>query len=83
MTAVRHPISVARAEALFTSAVPTGTALTRTRLQAVVSAAVRTHGGVRACAAEMAAAYGERPEAAASRMRWALRVVAQADRRRP
>lgn len=75
MEVTRHPIVVARAEALFTSPVPTGVPLTRTQLHEVVAAAVRARGGVRQCAAEMAAAYGERPEAAASRMRWALRVA--------
>jgi hypothetical protein len=83
MTSVRHPVTVARAEALFTSAVPTGVTLSRTQLQVVVSTAVRSRGSVRACAAEMAAAYGECPEAAASRMRWALRTVELAGRRRP
>jgi hypothetical protein len=71
----RHPIVVARAEALFISSVPTGALLTRTELHNIVASAVRTRGSVRQCAAEMAALFGEWPETSASRMRWALRVV--------
>jgi hypothetical protein len=70
-----HPVVIARAEALFASGVPTGEPLTRAQLNDVVAAAVLARGGVQACAAEMAAAFGERPESAPARMRWALRAV--------
>jgi hypothetical protein len=66
------------AEALFASALPTGIPVTDTELDAAVAEALRTRGGVRQCAAEMAAFYGESPDAAARRMRWALQLVAQA-----
>jgi hypothetical protein len=74
----RHIVDVARAEALFTSPLPTGCRLTRRQVDAAVAAQVRKRGGVRQCAAEMAAAYGEQPEIAAARMRWALGAVASA-----
>jgi hypothetical protein len=37
--------------------------------------AVRVYGGTRGCAGEMAAAYGEHPETAATRMRWARHAI--------
>ena len=70
-----HKITVARAEALFSSPVPTGAQLTRTEVRVAVATAVRNRGGVRECAAEMAAAFGEQPDTAVARMRWALSVV--------
>jgi hypothetical protein len=73
-----HPVAVARAEALFVSPLPTGCRLSRRQVDAAVAAEVRRRGGVRRCAAEMAAVYGERPEIAVARMRWALSVVASA-----
>jgi hypothetical protein len=78
MTPPPQMITVARAEALFISSVPTGATLTGTEVHAAVAAAVRAHGGVRQCAAEMAAAFGERPDVAVRRMRWALAIVAGA-----
>jgi hypothetical protein len=36
---------------------------------------VRVHGGSRGCAGEVAAAYGDYPEIAAARMRWARTLV--------
>lgn len=65
----------ARAEALFTSLLATGTQPSRREVATAVANAVRVRRGVRGCAAQMAAAYGERPEAAARRMRWARRVI--------
>ena len=77
MVSVRMPdcLSAARAEALFTSDLPVGAVLSRAEVTAAIQHAVRAHGGVRGCAAEVAAAYGEHPETAAPRMRWALAVV--------
>jgi hypothetical protein len=77
MVSVRMPdcLSVARAEALFTSDLPAGAVLSRAQVTEAIQHAVRTHGGVRGCAAEVAAAYGEHPETAVARMRWALAVV--------
>lgn len=66
----------ARMEALFASAIPTGAMPGRAELAAAIRAAVRTYRGVRGCAAEMGAAYGESPETAIARIRWARGVVA-------
>ena len=42
---------------------------------AAVRSAVLTHGGVRGCAEAVGAAYGDYPETAAARMRWARQVI--------
>jgi hypothetical protein len=68
-------LSTARAEALFVSDLPAGTRAGRREVEAAIRTAVRTNGGVRACAAEMALAYGERPETAVARMSWARTLV--------
>jgi hypothetical protein len=44
-------------------------------MDAAIRRALRTHGGSRGRAADLAAAYGDHPELAAPRMRWALGVV--------
>jgi hypothetical protein len=76
---IDHPAAVvSSAEALFASPVPTGSHLTLVLLHAAVAAALRRHGGIRACVGMMAAAYGDSPEAAAARMRWALAAVEDA-----
>jgi len=69
---------VACAEALFASALPTGSPVTSAELDAVVAEALGSRGGLGRCAAEMAAVYGESPDAAVRRMRWALQLVALA-----
>jgi hypothetical protein len=68
-------LAVARAQALFTSDLPIHSQPSRTEVTDVIRRAMHTHGGVQACACEVAAAYGEHPEVAAPRMRWALTVV--------
>lgn len=70
-------LCAARAEALFTSQFPVGSAPEFGAVQAAIIRAVRIYGGTRGCAAEVAAAYGEHPETAAPRMRWARAVVEQ------
>ena len=72
---------VARAEALFASALPTGSPVTAAQLDTAIAATLHTRGGVAGCAADMAAIYGENPCFAAERMRWALRVLRQAAER--
>jgi hypothetical protein len=69
-------LTAARAEALFISNVSAGVTMTREEFKEVVRLAVLRYGGVRGCAAEVAAAYGDHPETAAPRMRWARQVVA-------
>ena len=77
MTIKTAPLTAARAEALFTSQLATGSQPSYEVVQTAIRIAVRTYGGVRGCAAEVAAEYGDRPELAAPRMRWARHVVEQ------
>jgi hypothetical protein len=75
-------LTAARAEALFTSMLSADSLPSRTELSAAIAQAVRAHGGCHGCAAEVAAAYGDHPETAAPRMRWARTVVETVYRRR-
>ena len=68
-------LTAARAEALFTSDVSACSILTRDESRDAIRRALLRHGGVRGCAAEVAAEYGDHPETAAPRMRWARQVV--------
>jgi hypothetical protein len=70
-------LTAARAEALFTSQLATGSRPTYEVVETAIRIAVRSYGGVRGCAAEVAAEYGDHPELAAPRMRWARHVVEQ------
>ncbi len=65
----------ARAEALFASDLSQSATVTRAEATAAIAHALRRYGGTRGCAARMAAEYGEHPETAAARMRWARRTV--------
>jgi hypothetical protein len=67
-------LTAARAHALFTSELSAYSRATPSQVADAIRFAVRMH-GIRGCAAEVAAAYGERPETAAARMRWARTVV--------
>ncbi|MFI1994791.1 hypothetical protein [Actinoplanes sp. NPDC020271] len=69
-------LAVARTDALFVSALSTGSRPGRDEVDATVRAEVRRHRGSRGCAAEVAARYGEVPEYAVRRTIWARRVVA-------
>ncbi|WP_433727136.1 hypothetical protein ACQP2Y_11590 [Actinoplanes sp. CA-051413] len=73
----RQCIVIARAEALFASFVPTGAPLTPAEAHEAVAQAVRSRGGIRRCAAEMAAVFGDSPDAAVARMRWALGIITE------
>ncbi|GAA0463754.1 hypothetical protein [Streptomyces olivaceiscleroticus] len=68
-------LTVARAEALFSSGMSVGSWPTQGELATAVRDAVRSHGGIRGCAVELAGAYGEHPETAVPRMRWALQQI--------
>jgi Arc/MetJ family transcription regulator len=70
-------LAAARAEALFVSPLSATTWPDRRQVEAAVRDAVRAHGS-RGCAAEVAAEYGEHPDDAVRRMRWARAVVAEA-----
>jgi len=72
---MRTQLLAARAAALFASDLPTGSRPDGPAADAAIAAAVHACGGQRGCVSTMAAAYGDCPETAAPRMRWALGVV--------
>ena len=74
-TEATTPLTAARAEALFTSQLATGSQPAGDVVEEAIRIAVRAHGGVRGCAADVAAEYGDHPELAVPRMRWARGVV--------
>src|SRR5215469_12924549 len=67
-------ISTARADALFVSALQRSEEPSTAQVQQAIAAAIRTF-GARGCAARVAQEYGEHPETAVPRMRWARAVV--------
>ena len=67
-------ISTARADALFVSALQRSEEPSAAQVQQAIAAAIRAF-GARGCAARVAQAYGEHPEIAVPRMRWARAVV--------
>jgi hypothetical protein len=69
-------LSAARAEALFASQLSTGSRPVRAVVETAIRVAVRAY-GVRGCAGQVAAEYGDHPELAVPRMRWARDVVDQ------
>jgi hypothetical protein len=71
-----HPsISAARADALFVSALQRSGEPTARQVRQAVAAAVRRFGD-QGCAERVAQEFGEHPELAADRMRWARQAVA-------
>jgi hypothetical protein len=75
MNTTTDAFTAARAAALFVSDVSVADHPTDTEVDDAIRRSLRTHGGSRGCAADLAAAYGDRPELAAPRMRWALGIV--------
>jgi hypothetical protein len=69
-------LNVVRSEALFASALPSSCEPTAAQVRAELARTVRSL-GVRGCAARMAQEFGDAPEAAVARMRWARRVVSE------
>jgi len=67
----------ARADALFASALQRSDEPSAWQVEQAVTAAIGAF-GVRGCAARVAQAYGEHPETAVTRMRWARTAVADA-----
>ncbi len=67
-------ISAARADALFASALQRSDEPSAEQVRQAIAAAVRAF-GARGCAARVAQAYGEHPETAVRRMRWARTAV--------
>jgi len=77
----RHQTSVSavRCEALFVSALQRSEHPDAGQVRRAVAAAMRQYGDC-GCAAQVAQEYGEHPEIAAARMRWARGAVAEAFR---
>jgi hypothetical protein len=75
MSTMTDPITAARAAALFVSDLSVTNQPTCAQVTAAIQLALRGHGGSRGCAADVAAAYGDYPELAAPRMRWARSVI--------
>ncbi len=75
-------LAAARAEALFVSPLQTGAVVTRAQADAAIRRAVATY-HVRGCAVAVAGEYGEHPELAVPRMRWAADTVATLYQRQP
>jgi hypothetical protein len=69
-------LPAARVAALFASPLSAGREPTPAEVDRAIQESVRAHGGIRGCCAEMAAAYGDYPETAVTRTRWARRAVA-------
>src|SRR6202043_1845075 len=66
--------STARADALFASALQRSDEPSAAQVRQAITAAVRAF-GAEGCAARVAQAYGEHPETAVLRMRWARAAV--------
>ncbi|MDF5758335.1 hypothetical protein [Spongiactinospora sp. TRM90649] len=68
-------LRAARAKALFVSPLSATGSPSAEEATHAIRAALRVHGGSRGCEGEVAAIYGDYPDTAASRMRWALATV--------
>jgi hypothetical protein len=73
-TAYHLSISTARADALFVSALQRSDEPSATQVSQAIAATIGQF-GARGCAARVAQAYGEHPETAVPRMRWARALV--------
>jgi hypothetical protein len=70
-------IATARADALFASALQRSDQPSAAQVHQAIATAVRTF-GTGGCAAQVAQAFGEHPDTAVPRMRWARAAVAAA-----
>ncbi|GAB1690946.1 hypothetical protein [Krasilnikovia sp. M28-CT-15] len=70
-----NPINTVRSQALFVSALQPSDNASPDQVREAIAAAVRRFRG-RGCAALMAQEFGDHPDAAAARMRWARNEVA-------
>ena len=70
-----HSLNDVRSEALFASALQPSDMPTAAQVRAEIMHTVRQL-GTRGCAARMAQEFGDAPQPAVARMRWARRVVA-------
>jgi hypothetical protein len=72
----RQMLSLARAQILAVSSLSSAAQLDRGSVDAAIRATVRSYGGVNGCVAALAQEFGEYPETAPLRMRWAKQAVA-------
>jgi hypothetical protein len=72
-------MSTGTAEALFASTLQPSEHPTVEQVTAAVRDSLRRHGGQRGCASVCAAEYGEHPDTAPARMRWALALTNHVD----
>jgi hypothetical protein len=79
MTSAPYHLSIsgARADALFASPLQRSYDPSARQVRQAIVTAIGTY-GARGCAARVAQAYGEHPDTAIARMRWALAAVASA-----
>jgi hypothetical protein len=70
-------ISTARADALFASSLQRSDEPSPAQVQQAIAAALAAF-GIQGCAARVAQAYGEHPETAVPRMRWARATLTRA-----
>ena len=73
----RLNVNDARCEALFASGLQPSDDPTAAEVAEVISRTVRQF-GIRGCADRMAQEFGDHPEAAVDRMRWARRLIGEA-----
>jgi len=69
-------VSAARADALFVSALQRSEEVSTGQVRQAVASAVRTFGS-KGCAEQVAQEFGDHPDTAVARMRWARTVAAE------
>ncbi len=76
--AVHHlNVSAVRADAVFVSALQPSREPSASQVQQAVAVAIRAFGG-RGCVERVAQEFGDHPETAVARMRWARRIAGEA-----
>jgi hypothetical protein len=73
-----YPCSALQADALFASAVQRSDEVNLSRIHQAIAVSLEAYGGV-GCAGRVAQGFGDHPETAAARMRWARATVAVLD----
>lgn len=68
-------ISIHTAQALFASSLQPSDRPTVEQVAAAVHDSLRRHGGYAGCASVCATEYGDHPDTAAERMRWAIAIT--------
>src|SRR5215469_18257329 len=74
LTMHRSKTRIVRADALFASVLQGSDGPSADQVRSAVAAAMRAYGG-RGCAERVAQGFGDHPETAVARMRWAREVV--------